>query len=287
MARTEPQHMGQTEITECFALVDCKVFVFDLDGTVYEETEHFPYYGRQLAKRLPGPVADEYLREVGEALAGRRTLTYGVRYDVLQDLVYKGDEVLGWTGDVRTGEASHQVANIDDPWGIYAVTAIHFGLSPAQVQEAFLATRDYMQGPSFPMRGLPGLRQALDGLKRDGVRFVLMTNSPEPDSRAIVEKLGLTGAFDIEVFEALKPRRVKEHFERYRDAFEVEYSEMVSIGDHYANEIGPAAELGMKTIHIDRYHRLRRSGVTIHLKEPAQLAGCLAEVLRARSTRAL
>ncbi|MED4973987.1 MULTISPECIES: haloacid dehalogenase [Geobacillus thermoleovorans group] len=31
---------------------DIKAIVFDLDGTLYEETEHFDYYAEQVAKRL-------------------------------------------------------------------------------------------------------------------------------------------------------------------------------------------------------------------------------------------
>jgi FMN phosphatase YigB (HAD superfamily) len=265
-------------------LKHCRVFVFDLDGTVYEEVTHFDVFGEEIAKRLPENQREAFLTEAKQALQGEHVLKYGVTYDPVRDLIFKDGRATTWRGEpvpheVQPVHEADSLMHVDDPWGMYSAMAKHFGLSQDALQAAFLATRAHMESADFAMVGLPGLRNAIDELRDLGRNVVLATNSPEPDSRAILEKLGLTGAFDEVIFEAKKPVRVLEHFRHFHEKFGVPYAEMVSIGDHYRNEIEPAHAIGMKTVYIDRYLRCKRPDVTVQLQHPKEIAGLLQDVV--------
>ncbi|MCL6518041.1 HAD family hydrolase [Alicyclobacillus sp.] len=262
-------------------LAGCRLFIFDLDGTVYQETDHFRYYGDRILEVIPADARAAFTADVEAALGGRHpALRYGASYDPEHDVFLHDDRPVDWAGRPVEVRPSDRLAHVDDPWAVYMVAGLHHGAAPAAIQEAFLATRRHMEGPEFPMHPLPGLREAIDRLRDHGRRFALATNSPEPDSRRILEKLGLTGAFDAEVFNARKQDRAREHFTRFREAFKVSFEEMVSIGDHYRNEIRPAAELGMATIYIDRYLNRQRPDVTAQVSHPAEVADVLRQVLR-------
>ncbi|QSO48090.1 HAD family hydrolase [Alicyclobacillus mengziensis] len=253
-------------------LLDCRLFVLDLDGTVYEETNHFSYYGDKLARHLSADVQERYLKDVADALAGQHTLHYGDAYDVVHKAIVRNNTLLDWEGNPLTNPPGERIEFVDDPWNVYGNIAVYYGASAEDIHAAFAATRAYMESPDFPMQGMPGLRDSIHRLKSKGVHFALATNSPEPDSRTILGKLGLTGAFEMEVFNAKKQVNAPVHFRRFQESFNVPFEQMVSVGDHFRNEIRPAIELGMKTICIDRYHQPERSGVTVIVHRPSELA---------------
>jgi FMN phosphatase YigB (HAD superfamily) len=82
---------------------------------------------------------------------------------------------------------------------------------------------------------------------------VLMTNSPKPDSEAILEKLGLSMCFQQKIFEAGKPVKTVERFRRIARTYAVRFDEIISVGDNLLNDIIPARKLGCKTIYIDSH----------------------------------
>jgi FMN phosphatase YigB (HAD superfamily) len=256
----------------------CELFIFDLDGTVYEETSHFIYYGQQLAQRLASDTANQYLMNVEQVLSGAHTLTYGSSYDPVTRLIVKGGKAYSWDGQEPEISPSNQLIHVDDPWSVYGVTASQFGIAHDDIQGSFGATREHMESAEFTMRGLPGLRSAIDHLRSAGRKFVIATNSPEPDSRVLLEKLGLTGAFEDHVFNAKKQDRATEHFTRWQQKFQVPFERMVSIGDHYRNEIKPATDLGMKTLYIDRYICQPQTGLTVRVSRPSEVATVLEAV---------
>jgi FMN phosphatase YigB (HAD superfamily) len=113
-------------------------------------------------------------------------------------------------------------------------------------------------GPDFAMNGVSGLVETLQKLKNNIV-LILMTNSPEPDSEAILHKLKLADVFHHKIFQAGKPIKTASHLRTIRDRYHVQYEEMISIGDNLENDILPARRLGCRTIFIDAY-RLAKHG---------------------------
>ncbi|MBL0386425.1 HAD family hydrolase [Tumebacillus sp. ITR2] len=244
------------------------LIIYDLDGTLYEDTHHFDYYAKELRKRLPAEAQEAFQTDYETARRDEHPLRIGRTYDANRDLILvqiKGDvsEVYRWDGtplsesEVRELYPDKVEVNlvdmfsVGDLWWIPGCISRHYGLTDAQTTEAFLATREFMMGPDFHMNNIEGLRDALAQSRANGVKQVLVTNSPQPDSEKILDKIGLLESFDEKVFMARKPSGTKAVFERIKNQFDVPYENILSVGDNWVNEILPAMELGSQTVYID------------------------------------
>jgi FMN phosphatase YigB (HAD superfamily) len=252
-----------------------KAIVFDLDGTLYEETHHFEYYAAQVAKRLREEDQHRFWEDYRAVLSGRHPLRIGSVYDAGKDLILylqNGfvSEAYRWNGEklaVAEVKAIYpaqvkidldRLFSIGDLWWVPSSIGRHYGLTNEETYAAFLETREWMMGPDFVMNGVPGLAETLEKLKNN-VALILMTNSPEPDSEAILHKLKLADVFHRKIFQAGKPIKTASHLQTIRDRYHIQYEEMISIGDNLENDILPASRLGCRTIFIDAY-RLAKQG---------------------------
>ena len=250
--------------------MNSEVIVFDLDGTLYADTHHFDYYAERLKEKLPEQKQMLFEKDYKLARADQHTLKIGCVYDAKKDLILKQlDHVVQsayhWEGrELAQAEVKEyypvpiiidleSMFNVGDLWWIPGAIARYYGLNEAKAQEAFLETRSYMMGPDFEMIGIPGLKEVLEEIYPKK-KLVLLTNSPEPDSEAILEKLGLNHLFHKKIFSGKKPTLTTQHFQVIKHEFEVEYPEILSVGDNWINEIRPAQKLGCQTLFIDAHH---------------------------------
>lgn len=247
-----------------------KVLVFDLDGTLYADTHHFDYYAELIGELLPTDVRALYFEQYKAALQQQHAVRIGRVYDAARDLllVQEDGEVLeayNWEGE-RLGDDSiaelyperihidlTDMVNIGDQWWIPPVLARHYGIEPEKTHRAFLQTREWMMGEEFAMNPVPGFAAELQRLSKSK-RLVLLTNSPQPDSEAIIEKLGLAEVFDHKIFIGQKPMESQHHFKEIAKRYDCSYSEIISIGDNWVNDIRPPKLLGCRTIYIDWHH---------------------------------
>lgn len=246
-----------------------KVIVFDLDGTLYEDTNHFDYYAQRLMEKLPLEDQGSYIEEYQKARRGRHPIKIGRVFDVKEDLILvqknqKVIEAFEWNGYRLTEERvksmypgsitidNKQMLSIGDLWWIPVPIARHYGLSSKMCHQAFLETREYMMGPEFKMSRVPGLKDTLEEL-HSRKKLLLLTNSPEPDSRALLEKLGLNHVFHKMIFSGKKPTHTIARFDAIQREFNVNYNEILSVGDNWVNEINPPQTLGVHTLFINQY----------------------------------
>lgn len=245
-----------------------KMIVYDLDGTLYDDTHHFDYYADQLESRLPSEFQPSFRHDYQAAREDHHTLQIGRTYDVKNDLILvqiKGVvlEAYEWTGMPIPVEKMKELygngvqvdlenmLSVGDLWWVPACIAYHYGLSTADGQASFLATREFMMTDQFQMNSVRGLQEAIRHARKHSVLQVLMTNSPQIDSERILEKLGLHESFDHKIFQARKPLQTKKHLQTLSDAYHVPFEQIVSVGDNWVNEIWPAQELGCQTVYID------------------------------------
>jgi len=246
-----------------------KVIVFDLDGTLYEDTRHFDYYARLIANLLPEAQQREFMDQYAAAIEDRHAVKIGRVYDAHRDLllVQQAGEVLEayqWDGTPLSEDSIAElypepitldltdVVSIGDIWWIPPVIGRHMGIPSAKSYEMFEQTRKWMMGPDFAMQPIPGLADALARLSRKK-KLVLLTNSPRGDSEAILGKLGLAEVFDHKIFMGMKPVRSQDHFRELAKRYDCSFAEMISVGDNWVNDIDPPRELGCKTIFIDHH----------------------------------
>ncbi|MFZ5824422.1 MAG: HAD family hydrolase [Bacillota bacterium] len=245
-----------------------RVIVYDLDGTVYDDTRHFELYAREIQSHLPESVRDQFWADYTAAAHGRHpSLRIGTFYDVARDLVLeiRGGRVaraLHWDGSeippvvreqLYTGplEPDHQtLLNVGDLWWVPSAVSYHYGGLPEKHGEAFLRIRKIMSDPDFEVRPIPDLAEVIGSLRGKVVQ-VLATNSPQPDSEAILKKVGLMGLFDRMYFRSNKPAGLKPMLEEIARDYQVEMRQILSVGDNLVNEITPVRALGCQTVFID------------------------------------
>lgn len=254
-------------------LSNMELFIFDLDGTLYEDTHHFHYYAKQMEKRLPNELKRPFKEDYDRVLNGSHPLKLGRIYDVHNDLILTEQnniviEAVDWHGNPLDKKQIQKLysepisfdfetmISIGDMWWVPVAVAAHYGLNSQNCYDAFLETRAYMMSPSFQMEKIPGLKETLEKLSKTK-KLILLTNSPEQDSEAILEKIGISHVFEKKIFNGMKPIKTVEHFQQLKNEYGVSFEKMVSIGDNWINEIRPVQLLGCSTILLDP-HKIRK-----------------------------
>ena len=245
-----------------------RVIVYDLDGTVYDDNRHFETYAREIQSYLAPELHDTFWQDYTAVVEGQHpALRVGCFYDAERDLVLypKGGRVvraLHWEGNEVPPVVRQQlypglvepdgvkIINVGDLWWVPSTISLHLGGLPANHGKAFLRVRDIMAAPDFEMLPIPGLAEMVEGLKGKVVQ-VLATNSPQPDSEAILTKVGLMGHFDRMFFQSRKPAGLKAIFQEISDTYSVPMEAILSVGDNLVNEIAPARAMGCQTAFID------------------------------------
>lgn len=246
-----------------------QLVIFDLDGTLYEDTAHFDYYAQQLKQELDQEEWKEYEAEYQQMIDGQHIVSIGKAYDVVRDYVLRVDslslEVLqAWTWDGKElsveERASHynspisfdfdSMIAIGDGWWLPNVCARHFGV--IDTQSAYNRTKEYMATDQFTLTRIPHLRSSLLHLKTKK-NTVLLTNSQDDDVARLLQLLDLEGTFDHIITVARKPQHTLNHFSDLMEKYKVSPEQCLSVGDNFINEIAPAVKIGMKTILIDCY----------------------------------
>jgi FMN phosphatase YigB (HAD superfamily) len=210
------------------------LLVVDFDGTVYRGDEPVRRYARRISESLPPAPAARYLkifeRYLAAGVAAARQSTDTVEAAVLRESM--------------------------DHWGAAHGLALRcFGL-PAEVAEAaFRRTRQDMLDPDCELEVVTPLIEALTAL-RGAVRVVLATNSPGRDLTALLDRMGVTEAFDAVLPGAAKPDGLRRLLQRElgEDLWARPWR-LFSLGDHYYNDLAPAVEIGAAAGYIDRFGR--------------------------------
>lgn len=245
---------------------EIELVIFDLDGTLYEGTDHFDYYAEQLKQHVDPALKDKFSSEYERMKMGDHPVTIGKAYDVKRDLVLTIDPMTimvsaasDWDGELlsqdKVAEYYSDVLQFDfeemiaigDGWWLPFVTAKHFGVEDCY--PSYLATKEYMVTDQFTLEKLEGLRENLIELKKEK-NIVLMTNSDSEDVGRLLKELALDGVFDHIITSAKKPSRTTPIFEELLKLYEINPEQALSVGDNFINEIAPALLLGMQAKYI-------------------------------------
>ncbi|OIJ10247.1 hydrolase [Anaerobacillus arseniciselenatis] len=244
-----------------------ELFVFDLDGTLYEGTDHFDYYANRLLIDVPEENKQAFLADYEKMKAGDHPVKIGKAYDVKQDAILTLDpitlsvvKVQNWGGDVwpdeKREELYHEKLKFDfdnmiaigDGWWLPFAAAKHHGVGNCYPR--YVETKEYMVTEAFKLEPIPGVSEGLAKLK-ENKKIVLVTNSDIDDVGRLLKELNLDGIFEHIVTSAKKPSKTDEIFEKLVEQYEVKPEQVVSVGDNFINEIAPALQKGMKAIYID------------------------------------
>jgi FMN phosphatase YigB (HAD superfamily) len=192
------------------------VLVWDLDGTLYRSAAACLHYACGIAETLGDDRRAGYLAAVERYLAGEGGI----------------DAADGWEAAVRLAGGARGASRA-------------FG-------EAFAATRAYMLTEDCDLEvpaGLPALLERLEGR----VRRVLASNTPAYGVLPLLERLELAGLFDEISCDSAKPLGFARRLRAYAEMYDLPPGAVLSIGDHFANDIAPALEAGCATAYVDPF----------------------------------
>lgn len=262
-----------------------KCIIFDLDGTLYEDTHHFQHYANLLQKDLDKKDQIKFQEDYLKMIAGDHIVKIGRVYDYINDIILEVDsyslkvtEAWDWNGNETSIENYSNpiqpnfdtMIAIGDGWWLPNVCAKHHGHK--NPQNAYNETKIFMASEHFKLSKILHLREALLHLKSKR-QIVLLTNSDSEDVNRLLGLLDLEDIFDEIVTSARKPELTTEHFKNLIHKFNIKTEETLSVGDNFLNEIAPAEKLGMKSIFIDaqnmdypQYNGLKVSSISETLK---------------------
>lgn len=278
-----------------------RIIVYDLDGTVYDDIRHFELYAREIQSHLPEEVRQPFWQDYQAVVSGTHpALRIGTFFDAEKDLVLelKGGRVrraLHWDGSeippllcrqhyAGAVEPDHRrVMNVGDLWWVPSAVSAHHGGMAENHQRSFLKIRDLMADPDFQIQPIPGLRGAVQALKGRVVQ-VLATNSPQPDSEAILSKVQLLDLLDGFYFQSNKPAGLAGIFRHLSETHKVPLSAILSVGDNLINEIAPAAAMGCQTVFIDPHGLAEAGDADLIIGSMTEFLPTLAEIARDRAS---
>ncbi len=186
------------------------LFLFDLDGTLYEGEAPFRYFTQTIARGMDEPNKSRCLDPCAAYFAANS-----------REIVATWDAVIAMT----------------DP----------FVEDPKTCPQAYWDTCDYMLDDACSLVVNPALRQFLHEAHGHAT-LVLATNSPPEAALPLLRRLQLLDAFDHIHTEVGKPEGLVPLGSRL--APDLPSYHIVSIGDSYPNDMVPAWQAGWQTAHI-------------------------------------
>ena len=134
-------------------------------------------------------------------------------------------------------------------------------VSAEQLSAAYLDSRRRLATEdlgTYPADGIAELLTELDGV----ATRVVLTNSPAVGVVESLQRFGLSGLLDEVIVGAHKPHRMAEHLDALTAGRRPEM--LISVGDHWANDLAVPLERGCATALVSRHPRT---------DEPAHLHG--------------
>ncbi len=195
------------------------LLVLDFDGTLWRGNEPLESYAVAASHGLVPAEREPYLAAVRAFLGGARWRVVGT------------------------------AAPPEDGWSAVASFALARGASQAQLRDAFLRVREDIAAGAFHMEVPAGLVDFLAWSRR-WCRVVVATNSPASSVEPVLDRLGLAGLLDDIAAGASKPGSLVWLVEGWAERYGVSRERVMSIGDHYRNDIEPAVRAGWSTAYI-------------------------------------
>lgn len=247
---------------------EAECLIFDLDGTLYEDVEHFQYYADLLKEQLEHKNKRKFEAEYKSILNGEHLLTIGKVYDMEHDTIVSVDpftnkvvKVTSWYGDLWDREEVEKtypdalqydferLIAIGDGWWLPFSVAMHYGMEVEEARACYVKTKDFMATEEFRMSKTKGLKAALKKWKEEKL-LILITNSEDYDVENILNKIDLSGLFHDRIPSAYKPQKTERHFQAIMNRYNLKPDRVISIGDNFLNEIAPALNMGMKALFV-------------------------------------
>lgn len=241
-----------------------RVVLFDLDGTLHDDPRAIDHYVAALETTIPNGSGLCLRAEVEAVIQGRHpAVRPGNFAEPWRGLVLAAPEwtvrtATDWRGeavavpDDLCGPVRHDgpLLYLGDRWQIVSALALRRGADDAALRAAFTLARRFVNDALTDLARFDCLDGLVEALAR-GKQLLLATNTPEALGRPLVERLGVSHAFEMVRFDAGKPAGSAELIADACDRWGISFHEVVVIGDNLWNDLLPPARQGCRTVHID------------------------------------
>lgn len=201
--------------------------VFDLDGTLYRGNEPYRYYARQISAGMPEAEREAYLEAMDAYLRQESSVA------------------------------------VSDAWEAAVVLAGGPRGASAAFADAFAATRMFMTSRTCALEVPEGLRDLLAEL-HDRARLFLASNTQARFVFPLLARLEILECFDEIACQSEKPARFAARLHGVAATMELSPDHVMSIGDHFVNDIAPAVALGCASAYVDPYGTGPDQVATLH-----------------------
>ncbi|GAB3848522.1 HAD family hydrolase [Nesterenkonia populi] len=230
-----------------------KLLILDFDGTVCLGDEPATFY----ARRADALVAESGLPGLGRSIS--RIVAQALSADSLDipeiELDAAGEPKV--LAEEAEAEGAHPLAwPLQDGYQLVQMLGRQAGLSSPELGTAFMAAREDITREGLEQTDVhapEGAPELIAELQAAGVRIALITNSPAAGFEQWLSALGLDGAFDVVVNSARKPFGMQDAMQEAAGEAQLAECRILSVGDIWKNDLAPAAELGGRTILLDRF----------------------------------
>lgn len=237
-----------------------QTILFDLDGTLYQDHTFYNEYFKILEQESKLPVsAQECIQFIEEVIAGKH-VKMNTYYDVRNVHVNSMEELksllpsLQLTCDVRSLslEEAKQYIYMGDLWSLIFLLANAFQFSEEACNRTFQKTREDMVQY---VQENKQLKEVLLELKKK-YTLILCSNTYEASAVPFVKALGLYDCFHHRHYSTRKPYGLTDALNTYIPDWKKEVASLLSIGDHWFNDLKLIEQLGGQIMLIQPYEKV-------------------------------
>ena len=262
---------------------DIETVVFDLDGTVYQNTVFHRDYLHFLVEGTRYEGWHTQLVEFAEQVYAGRRLQMNCLYSPKRLACQTPEAFFCALEQCLCPPLAYQEAllrqdilYLGDAWAVVILIGKALGLLEGARNEAvFRRTRQKMEQDGI--EGCPALAEEIRRLAMRR-RVVLLSNSYQNTVEEFLKQLGMAHTFPVLCCSANKPADMIRNLHRAVPEAAARPQAVVSIGDNAFNDLMPVAALGGKTVWLNPYPHIRRPHCDVELRTLQELCAYLASL---------
>lgn len=259
--------------------------IFDLDGTIYQNTDFHRNYLRFLVDGTEKESWLPALIDFAEAVfCGKRLMMNAfysskiINADAPETYFNALDKAL--IPDIGYDEAFFRddCINTGDAWAVVTLIGKTLGLLEGeQVDAVYRRTRDKMSADG--MTGDAHLKKTILEVNKK-YNTILLSNSYQSTALEFLKQLNFENVFENIVYSANKPFGMVDALYKQDPTLFENPESILSIGDHAFNDLIPLQRLGCRTLWVNPYPNINECKYDAKVKNPAELADYLEEMCR-------
>ncbi len=235
-----------------------RTVIFDLDGTIYQNTAFHRDYLRYLVEGTDrADWAQALIGFADDVFAGKKLVmnrfyrSEAGNPQTLDELFLTIAAGICPPMTYEQARDSRGLIYLGDAWAVMALIGATLGLiGNGRGDQIYRRVRAGMEQEG--MRGNTALKAAIERLsKRCDV--ILLSNSYEDTARAFLEQLGFDGVFEHIRYSANKPFDMIAILKDFNPRMFDQPETVWSIGDHAYNDLMPVSQMGGRTVWINGF----------------------------------